>query len=303
MEPYKCAIHTKYGKYKLKATKDVKTIYSMNATKKEVGVLLNLGGKDTNCIQIKVPYEETIGKILWIQAGKENECSIDDKEQSGKKLIHMVQLGITIAKEINPTLQTLELEDSASFDCILPDKSKIAMSSTDHDIAFYQKSYYEKRYGAVLINDMLRKKYIDDMKGFYDSSKKPKLFDFKNHDIEEELLPLYNISENWKEFFDAINTKYGNKKCTVVVVWIKSALRYVFNDRIYSGLDWKIDVNNIPKITYEERVLEKNGGGTRKKERYEKKSMLGKILEMDWNGYFKYKTNPYHQNQPMEYHK
>ena len=93
-------------------------------------------------------------------------------------------------------------------------------------------------------------------------------------------------TQNWKDFFDAINIKYGNKKCTVVVVWIKSALRYVFNDRIYSGLDWKIDVNNIPKITYEERVLETTSGGTRKKERYEKKSLLGKILEMDWKEYF-----------------
>ena len=301
MEPYKCAIHTKYGKYKLKATKDVKTMYSINAAKKEVGVILNLGGKDTNCIQnkvlysvssftgnciqIKVPYEGTVGKILWIQAGKQNECSIDNQEQRGEKLIHMVHLGITIAKEINPQLEFLELEDSASFDCMLPDGTKIAMNSTEHDMAFYQKSYYEKRYGAILINDRLMEQYTKDMEGFYDTSKKPLHFDFKNNDIEEELLPLYISSENWKEFFDKINKKYGNKKCTVVVLWIKSALRYIFNDRIYSGLDWKIDVNKIPKIVYEERVLETTGG-TRKKKKYVKRSMLGRIFEMDWKKYF-----------------
>ena len=77
-----------------------------------------------------------------------------------------------------------------------------------------------------------------------------------------------------------------HKKCTLVVLWIKSALRYIFNDRIYSGLDWKIDVKNIPKIIYEERILERSSGGTRKKEKYIKKSMIGKILEMDWKRYF-----------------
>jgi folate-dependent tRNA-U54 methylase TrmFO/GidA len=84
---------------------------------------------------------------------------------------------------------------------VLPDKSKIAMSSTDHDIAFYQQSYYEKRYKAVIINDILRKKYKNDMEGFYDESKKPLDFDFKNNDIEEELLPIYKSSKTWKEFF------------------------------------------------------------------------------------------------------
>lgn len=292
MEPFKRAIKTKYGIYKLKATKDVKTLYSMNATKKEVGIILNLGGKDTNCVQIKVPYEGSVGKILWIQAGKENECSIDNKEQRGDKLVHMVQVGITIAKEINSNLHYLELEDSASFDCILPDNSKIAMNSTDHDIAFYQKSYYEKRYGAILINDTLREEYTKDMKGFYEAAKKPLEFDFKSREIEEELVPLYNSSDNWKEFFDKINEKYGNKKCTVTVLWIKSALLHIFNNRLYSGLNWKIDLSKIPKISYEERVLTTSIGGTRKNVKCVKRSTIGKILEMDWKRYFtELKTN------------
>lgn len=287
MESFQRAIKTKYGIYKLKVTKDVKTIYAMNATKKEVGIILNLGGKDTTCIQIKIPYEGSIGKILWVQAGKEHECSIDAKEQRGETLIHMVQLGITIAKEINPSLQYLELEDSASFDCMLPENSKIAMNATDHDIAFYQQSYYEKRYGAILLNDSLNEEYNKDMKGFYDTSKKPPIFDFKSREIEDELLPFYNSSKNWKEFFDIINKKYGNKKCTVVVVWLKSALLHILNNRIYSGQNWKIDVAKIPNIPYEERVLLKTIGGTRKTTKYVKRSTLGDILTMDWKQYFR----------------
>ena len=286
MEILKRAIKTKYGVYKLKATKDVKDIYSREATKKEIGILLNLGGKDTNCIQIKVPYEESVGKILWIQSGKHNECSIDDKEQRGEKLIHMVHLGITIAKEINPSLQTLELEDSASFDCSLPDGKKIAMSATDHDIAFYQQSYYERRYGAILMNPIIQKEYDEDMKGFYDISKKPLLFDFKNKDIEDELVPLYDNSVTWKAFFDKINIKYGKNKCTVIVVWVKSALLRILKNKNYSGMEWIIDVNKIPTILYEERELVKSGGSTRKHKTYVKAPMLPEILEMDWKKYF-----------------
>ena len=288
--PYERAIGTQYGVYKLKVTKDVQIFYSINARQKEIGAIINLGGKDTNCIQINVPYEGTVGKLLRIQAGIKNECSIDNKEQRGEKLIHMVELGITIAKEINANLETLELEDDASFDCKLPDGRTIAMSSTDHDIAFYQQSYYEKRYGAILINSELRKDYNKDIKKFEDPSRKPERFDFKNNDIEKELLPLYNSSKNWKEFFDKINEKYDKKKCTVVALWLKSALLHIFNDRIYSGMKWKIDIKNIPKITYEERVLLKSGGRTRKKEKYIKRTMMPELLEMDWKGYFSKKT-------------
>ena len=175
----------------------------------------------------------------------------------------MVHLGITIAKELNSTLQILELNDSASFKCVLPDERLIEISSTDHDIAFYQKSYYEKRYKAELLNNTLQKKYKENIKNFDDPSKKPLLFNFENNDIEKELLPLYNSSTTWKEFFDKINHKYARNKCTVVEVWIKSALLHIMNDTIYSGLNWKIDVKHIPTITYEERVLLKRGGGGR----------------------------------------
>lgn len=292
MKPYERALKTQYGLYKFKATKDV---YFINGEKEDLGIILNLGGKDTNCVQIKVPYEGTIGKILWIQSGKKNKCSIDNEEQHGEKLIHMVHLGITIVKEINSNLEYLELEDSASFNCMLPDGQKIAMNATDHDIAFYQQSYYEKRYNASIINDKIKEEYENNIKGFYDKEKKPLLFDFKNKDIKEELMPLYNSSETWKDFFDMINKKYKKHKCTVVYVWLKSALLHILNDRIYSGLNWKIDVNKIPTIIYEERELVKVGGklggklggSTRKHKKYVKGPYLPEILDMDWKGYFK----------------
>jgi hypothetical protein len=200
----------------------------------------------------------------------------------------MVHLGITIAKEVNATLKSLELEDNASFKCILPDGQSIAMSSTDHDLAFYQKSYYEKRYTAILIDEFVKERYYNDLKGFTDVSKKPVIFDFKSNEIEKELLPLYNSSTTWKEFFDKINDKYDNKKCTVISVWLKTALRYIMNNNIYSGLDWKIDITKIPTIRYEERVLLKTGGRrTLKHKKYVDEPMLPEILDMDWKTYFK----------------
>ena len=125
------------------------------------------------------------------------------------------------------------------------------------------------------------------MKGFNEASKKPILFDFKSNEIKEELMPLYNSSVTWKEFFDAINKKYRNKKCTVVAIWIKSALLRILNNRIYSGLEWKIDVNKITTIIYEERELVKSGGSTRKHKKYVKEPYLPEILNMDWKRYFK----------------
>jgi len=284
---YERALKTEYGVYKFKGNKDVLTFYSIGAVQKEIGVVLNIGGRDNYCVQIKVPYEGTVGKILWIQSGKKNECSIDNEEQHGEKLIHMVHLGITIAKEYNSKLEYLELNDSASFDCILPDDKKVAMNATDHDIAFYQQSYYEKRYGAVLIDAKLNEEYENDKKRFIDKAKKPPLFDFMNNDIEKELMPLYSSSETWKEFFDKINEIYKKKKCSVVSVWLKSALLHIFNNRSYSGLNWSIDIRNMPYIRYEERKLVKSGGRSRKQKKYVREPYLPEILAMDWKGYFK----------------
>lgn len=288
MKPYERALKTEYGIYKFKGSMDEIDIYSRNATKEELGAILNIGRNSVHCVQIKVPYEGTVGKILWVQSGKKNECSIDNEEQSGEKLIHMVGLGITIAKEYNSNLKFLELDDNASFKCVLPDGQKIAISSTDYDMAFYQQSYYEKRYGAELINSVFKKDYKEDIKAFNDKTKKPLVFDFKNKDIKEELMPLYSSSETWKEFFDKINKKYNKNKCTVIYIWLKSALSYIFKHHInYSGMEWIIDVEKIPTIVYEERELVKSGGSTRKNKKYVKEPYLPEILAMDWKTYFK----------------
>ncbi len=277
-------ITTNKGIYKVKTIKDIQQVYSSEATEKELGAILNIGGKEKYCVQMNIPYYGKIGKLLWIEAG--NGCSLDEKEQRAEKLIHMTNLGITIAKEINYELEFLELQDSASFECKLPDGSLKSVNSTFHDLAFYQQSYYEKRYGAKLINEKIQKQYEEDKKGFTDPLQKPKVFDFGTPEIDMVLGPMYKDSKTWKEFFEKIHKKFGKEKCTVISMWISGAIVKIMNNS-YSGQIWHIPIEKVEGVKYKVKRIAMGGGSVSTRKNKKKEANPIEMYTMDWSSYFK----------------
>lgn len=286
-------IHTERGKYKYLLTiKEInKFRYQNGELQKEEWYLINLGGKTKYCVQMKIPKKGDIANLLWLEAGKElGDCSIDEHEQKGERLVYLTKLAFSIAKKLNNHLEHIDLQDNAKFVCELPDGRKVTINSTDHDLAFYQLSYYEKRYGAYLIHEQQKKYYEEAKKGFSDPNKKEGDFDFRQNEIYEALMPLYIKSKTWKDFFDAINIRYKNRKCTAITPWIQKALAKIMGGvSSYSGLEWRIDIKNIPLIEYEEKDIQKGGGlrKTRKKIMVDKEPTVPELLEMDWASFFK----------------
>lgn len=265
------------------------SVYKFKITKFRSDYMINIGSNINYCVQIKFPIKGTVGQLIWIQAGTGGECSLDQKEQRGELLVQMTSLGITVAKEINEDLEYLTLQDSASFKCKMPDNSTFGMNSTLHDLAFYQMSYYEKRFGAILLTEKEQSEYIKSKEGFFDSEKKPTTFDFGIDQLNDELQPLYTTSDTWASFFDKVRMKYKDKKCTVLVGWIMKAIKMAMGN-LYNGEEWKIDVRKIPIVVYKHWEYATKGGSgkrrIRKTRKQEKETHVPDIVEMDWKGYF-----------------
>jgi hypothetical protein len=125
-----------------------------------------------------------------------------------------------------------------------------------------------------MINTELYNKYRLHIQNLNNSSKtiKPEQFNFGNKDITELLLPYYNETSTWNEFFKAINKHFPKVKCTIMYPWILRAINYIFEGNMFFiGNEWIINLNDNPTIRYYEldeknvkhRILQNIHGGAK----------------------------------------
>ena len=202
---------------------------------------ISLGSKTNKCVQLSVPTIESTkktGTLSWVKA--DEDCSLEKYIEKGLAR-HMVLLGLTLARDINPLLERINFDDTSSFTCELPDNKEYKIPMKQFHIAFHGATWYEYYFDAKLDDDYDR--YCTYKKNLYNPDKKPKYFYFRNDMLQEELEPLYNSSNSWSEFFGAIDKKYGKKKCGVVYPWLTSAINIIFeNKKIFENADWYIDL-------------------------------------------------------------
>jgi hypothetical protein len=227
-------LKTKYGKFILRIT-----VLMDRNTNTPKSFTINLGTKTKFCVQIKVPSKETgetDAYLMWVEAHE--NCSLERYIEKGLAR-HMVLIGLTLTRKLNPSIQTVSFEDTSSFDCELPDDKEIKVPMKAFHIAFHEATWYEYYFGARLKREY--DKYCRLKKNIYKSENKPKVFDFVNDTLQEELEPLYEAATNWYDFFQAISKKYGNHKCGIVYPWITKAMNTIFESNIYDDTQWYID--------------------------------------------------------------
>jgi hypothetical protein len=226
---------------------------------------IRVGGKIPDCVFLKLSKDGTQGDFTRLDS-KEG-CSLDPPYTvGGEKTTTMGKLAMTIAKELNPNLKVLTLQDSASFPCELPDGKMYQVNSADYELFFYQKAYYDRRYSAILVNPILRSMYEDYKANFTNPEKKPADFDFLEPTLNKVLQPLYMSTKTWKEFIDAISESWKHeKKCKLVYLWLKTALLKVFNNVSISGQAWEIHLTSEHTVPYTK--VKVGGKYTRKSKR------------------------------------
>ncbi len=196
----------------------------------------------------------------------DQSCSLETfvKERMSQ---HMVLIGLTVARQLNPGLIGVELYDASAFDCKMPDGDIKKTSMKQFYFAFHGSTWYEEWFGARMSinheNYLTQKQRI-----LHDPSSKPPEFNFINGDLNVILKQLYESTNTWAEFFAAIEAKYGSKKCAVLYPW----LNRVPGIYILDTPNWYIDFTDasiqdkIPMIQIR-RNTSRNvvSGGTRKR--------------------------------------
>ena len=216
-------------------------------------ITLNIGGKD-DCASFTIPmYKKEPIKLSYARASENRfQCTLDDKEIKGETTFKMMCLALGIIGEI--TDQTfVELEDMSHFTCLLPSGEKREIPLSPFSFVFYGQTWYEKKFGAMLVDVGKRTAYMNMKCRLSNPSYKPATYDFRgNKSLQDMLQPLFEKTTTWEEFFGIISETYGKNKCHIVYPWLDDVLRkYIFkNNFVFMGDKWIFNFAGIPKLPY-----------------------------------------------------
>lgn len=272
-------VKIKSGKYQVTLRNAQHSYIDPKTLCKKYGPFLDIdvGGETAACVLLSVPQSRSTGELKTVEKGF--FCSLNPNEnepptgrpykgllQEKNVLRNMVLLGFTFAREYNPSLRQMDLLDTAAYPCIAPDGTKHFVYNTDHDLAFHQQSYYEMRYGAVLLDPATRTCYETDKTAFTDPTRMIGLDVFvEDNATRHELQPHYDASKTWKEFFDRLYRSYPPEiLCTLIYQWISVAVVFIMNNHNYVRMRWTIDITKDTPINYTSSRSSR-GGGTRKR--------------------------------------
>jgi len=253
--------------------------------------LISLGSKNNKCVQLLIPCKDSpikIATLIWVKS--EENCSLEKYIEKGLAQ-HMVLLGLTLAKDINPSLEKVQFDDMSTFKCDLPDNKEYKLQMKTFHIAFHGATWYESYFGAKLVDNY--DLYCKLKENLYNPDNKTASFQFNNDELQEELEPLYKNSNTWAEFFKLIDKKYGKKKCGVVYPWLLLAMYVIFeNNNIFDNVKWYIDYNEkIESIPFQSYECKDGGSKTRKKARHNIKPYfylidLDEVSKMNYKKFF-----------------
>jgi hypothetical protein len=256
------------GRFKVSST----PTYDFYDKSKILYTVLNIGGKQDKCVNITIHPEQSPNSKEMILSWAEvinKACTTDAQIIKGDATVEMVQLALTIAKEYAPYAEYVSLSDMSYFICNTPDGKK-KISLPPYHIAFHDKTWYEDKFGAVMINEADYKKYRAYIQNMYKEGQMPASFDFGNNRLREILYPLYAESKTWKEFFTNIEKQYPQTKCALMHPWIENAMDIICEgNKIHIGQKWKIYLNQIPRIHYYQTTNPDMIGGSAMENMYE----------------------------------
>ena len=263
-------VQTEAGTFRVVVNDDIQyDIITRDA--KIIGKLISVGGKNT-CVFINAPNSIPTAKFANVKT-KEGKCESLGKYIHGKDTITMVLLAFTIVKKVAPNIKILELDDMSDILCTIDDTTSVSIPLSVYELAFYNKTWYERHFGAYLQNPIFRNEYMKAKEGFTKPHTKPEYFSFNNKDLNITLSSIYSKTKTWNEFFSEIY-KFDNK-CKLMFPWYRDAIKLAMGGDTYERLTWEINLANCKSIKYTETKL----GGSRKR----KNISLNNLLVHDGN--------------------
>ena len=245
---------------------------------------IHLGANDRKCFNMRFPSPTsngTEGYLSWVEA--HDDCTFEKYIEKGIAQ-HMIVLGLSIARSMNPKLKIIKFEDISNITCELPNGKEQKIPLKPFHIAFHHATWYEYYFDAKLEKDY--EDYVRLKKNFNNHSNKPESFDFRNDELQQELEPLYKKTKTWGEFFNEISKLYCRNKCAMVYPWLNSALYIIFeNNPYFESIIWYISLeenkskNKTSPVYFEAYEVKNPSGGGRKTRRARKQTSYRTYLQ------------------------
>ena len=252
-------VETQYGYFKVNVSDDTR-INLITRESSIIGKLITVDGIN-RCVGINAPYGSDTAELLNVKRTG-GGCELNDKEISGKNTVGMVSLAFTFLRKYMPQIKYITLSDNSNIPCKLKNGDTVGVSLAEHQLIFHQKTWYERYFNAILINEDMRTLYEKYKENF---KKKPGEFDFKNPNLNEILRPILDSSPSWKDFFDYLDALPN--KCEIIYLWYPDALSIIFNNISFASQRWRIDLSTIEDVEYKN----KQTGGSSTKSRKTRK--------------------------------
>lgn len=256
---------------------DVSSGHYVFRLKKE-GNVLSLGGEDMCVMMMYKGPDDSM--LQWL--GSKERCELHGFPIKGEGTKHMLYLATTIFRSIFRDVRFLTLLDSSSFKCEMPNGKRYPINLREYNFLFHGKTFYEDKFNAVPLTTDGEKRMEQFRNALYDPSKKPKTFHFLNSELNTELMPIYESSSTWWDFFQQIQKNYGDAKCTKIYLWYRNALNEMVKN-ITLPEYWKMDIRKFPLLHPRFKFIPKQKGGRRKTRKHRK---LPEYYYMDdlWDG-------------------
>jgi hypothetical protein len=221
------------------------------------GFRIGVGGRN-KCVYITAPLTGDTGTLHNIKT-KDQGCELTGKKIAGESTLEMIKLAFRVVLDIAPHIQYLQLQDTSSIPCVIDNPERpVGISLAYYELMFHRSTWYEKHFGARLINPKFQELYMSSKQNF--DSPKPTYFSLANKDLNILLQPLYRSTHTWGEFFDELyKIKY---KCKLIFPWYKNAIALLCDNISYEAQYWIIDITRYSSFSYTEVATE---GGSRRR--------------------------------------
>ena len=195
----------------------------------------------------------------------------------------LVEISLNIIKMFFHNLQIFTFDDASQIECEtlknteLPRKLKKPLNLPSLYIALYGKTWYEQKFKAKILDDNKYKEYKEKVKVLY-TIVNLQFYDFLKladlHETSPQAIKLRSYYEkaynnmSWIDMFQSIPKK---EHCEIFWNWLSGFIeRFIgFNVQEYK---WYIDINDIPDMIDDIKIIKLHCGGNRKtlKKKYSK---------------------------------
>jgi hypothetical protein len=228
---------------------------------------LQIGGPKGDCVSITVNTPQsilverglhkldsaTIPFLAW-----DSRCAVSPALQRGQGTVHMIRTILSETVKKYPYIKQFTLIDNSHISC--ENGKQIALLYMS--IAEHSNSWYERQFGAQIVDPTLRAKYQKGIQALQTAELKLSWDDFvslletvMNQSTRSSLQPYYTSSSTYSDFFKTLLEKEGKRRaCTYLGSWIDIFFQYLFQFDPTST-QWAIPVLSVEQIPVEEELL------------------------------------------------